>query len=282
MTSIDRISQKNRTIMAAILIVAGLFMVAVAPFLLQSALDATLQTLVEEAAANPQHASGPNLVAISFPLWRASIFVSGTACVAMSNPLSQGADWTWPAALACLAIPAIGGMAMTLPYVARVGGTFPPSMIVMLVGLTAYVGVLLLHTERRKKGIDVLVFVLLGVVATLGFVLGLGGLGQFMARPERPLLLGAKIAALSLSGPVSGISMALVFAAIPLLAARQRVGWWLGFIGATSVLVANLPTFLISRSFYYLMGAVGGLALTAVLSLPTVREYLIGSSTQNA
>ena len=43
-----------------------------------------------------------------------------------------------------------------------------------------------------------------------------------MARPERPLLLGAKIAALSLSGPVSGISVALVFAAIPLLAARQK------------------------------------------------------------
>jgi hypothetical protein len=269
----------NRTIMAVILLAAGLFMVAVAPFLLQSALDATLQALMEDAAANPQHASGPNLVAISFPGWRALIFVVGTACVAIAYPLSQGADWTWPAALACLAIPAIGGMAMTLPYVARVGDTFPPSMIVMLIGLAAYAGVLLLQTERRKKGIDVLVFTLLGVVATLGFMLGLGGLGQFMARPERPLFLGAKIVALSLSGPASGISMALAFAAIPLLAARKRVGWWLGLVGGTSIFAANLPTFVVSRSPYYLMGAAAGLLLAAALLVPAMKNQLLGSHT---
>jgi len=271
--------QRNRTTTAILLIAAGLFMAVAAPLLLQSALDATLHALVEEAAANPQHASGPNLVAISFPLWRALIFVVGAASIAIAYPLSRGADWTWPAALACLAVPAIGGMAMTLPYVARVGDTFPPSMIVTLVGLMAYFGVLLLRTDRGKKGIDVLVFTLLGVVTTLGFVLGLGGLGQFMARPERPLLLGAKIAALSLSGPVSGISMALTYAAIPLLAARRRAGWWLGLIGSTSIFAANLPTFVISRASYYLMGAAAGLLLAATLLVPAVKSRLLGSHT---
>jgi hypothetical protein len=171
---------------------------------------------------------------------------------------------------------------MTLPYVARVGDTFPPSMIVTLVGLMAYFGILLLRTDRRRKGIDVLVFSLLGVVTTLGFVLGLGGLGQFISRPERPLLRGAKIAALSLSGPVSGISMALAFAAIPLLAARKRAGWWLGVIGGASIFAANLATFVISRTSYYLMGATAGLLLTVTLMVAAVKRHLVGPLTTEA
>jgi hypothetical protein len=271
--------QRNRTTMTTLLVVAGLFMVTIAPFLIQSGLDATLQALVEEAAANPQHASGPNLVALSFPLWRALIFVVGVVAIAITYPLSKGADWAWPAALACLAVPAIGGMTMTLPHIARVGDTFPPSMIVTLVGLMAYFSVLLLGTDRGKKGIDVLVFTLLGVVTTLGFVLGLGGLGQFMARPDRPLFVEAKTASLSLSGPVSGISMALAFAAVPLLALREPAGWWLGVIGGASIFTANVPTFVVSHSLYYLMGATAGLLLTVTLLVTAVKRHLVGPLT---
>jgi hypothetical protein len=278
----DNISRTNRTIMAALLVVAGLFMVAGAPFLVQSTLDPMLEGLMEKAAANPRYASGPALMAIFYPLWRALIFVAGIACIIIAPALRKGEDWTWPVALSCLALPAIGGMYMMLPFVSFVKDAFPPSMIITLVGLVAYWLVLLLRTDRGKKGVDFLVFTLLGVVTALSFVIAFGAMRQLMARPGKPLFANIKIVSLTVGGPVSGIGAALVFSAIPLLAARKTAGWWLGFIGATSVLVANLPTFLISRSFYYLMGAVGGLALTAVLFLPTVREYLIGSSTQNA
>jgi uncharacterized integral membrane protein len=265
--------------MAALLIVAGLFLVAATPLLLQSALDPTLEAMMKEAAANPQHASGPTLVAIAFPLWRALIFAAGVTSVTIAYALWRGRNWTWPVALACLATPAIGGMFMTLPFVARVRDGFPPSMIVALVGLVAYFGVLLLRMNRRKKGIDVLVFTLLGVVTTLGFVLGLGGLGQFMARPDWPLFVEAKTVSLSLSGPVSGISMVLAFAAIPLLAARKRAGWWLGVISGTSMFAANLPTLVISSSSYYLMGAAAGLLLAGTLLVPAVKGQLLGSHT---
>ncbi len=269
--------QKNRTIMAMSLFAAGLFLVGAAPFLVQSTLQPTLEAMVKEAASNPQHASGPNLLAIAFPFWRALIFVTGATSVAVVYPLWRGRDWSWPVALACLAIPAIGGMFMTLPFVAQVGGRFPPSMITALVGLLAYVGILLLRTDRGKKGIDLLVFILVGVVTMLGFVLALGGLGQFMARPGRPLFTEAKIVALSLSGPVSGIGMALIFAAIPLLAVRKPVGWWLGVIGGASLFAANLPTFVISRSGYYLLGSAAGLLLTVTLLVPDVKCHLVGS-----
>ncbi|MGD1993730.1 MAG: hypothetical protein PVI59_11105 [Anaerolineae bacterium] len=76
---------------------------------------------------------------------------------------------------------------------------------------------------------------------------------------------------------MSGLAAALVFAAIPLLAARKPAGWWLALIGGVSIVAANLPAFVISQSFYYLMGTIGRLLLTVILLIPAVRRYLIGS-----
>jgi hypothetical protein len=102
---------------------------------------------------------------------------------------------------------------------------------------------------------------------------------QLMARPGKPMFVNAKIATLTVGGPVSGVGAALILAAIPLLSARKAAGWWLGLIGSASVAAANLPTFAISRSVYYLMGTVGGALLTATLLVPAVRRYLVGMST---
>ncbi len=277
----QHIPQKNRTIMAASLIAGGLFMVAAAPFLVQSTLDPMLKGLMAKAAANPTYASGPMLMAIFYPLWRAVIFVAGVVCIVIARALWRGHGWTWPVALSCLALPAIGGMYMMLPFVSFVKDAFPPSMIITLVGLFAYWLVLLLRTDRVKKGLDFLVFTLLGVVTTLSFVIAFGAMRQLMARPGKPLFANVKIVSLTVGGPVSGIGAGLVFAAIPLLAARKPAGWWLGVIGSASIVLANLPTFLISKSLYYLMGSIGGLILTGVLIVPTVREHLIGSRAQS-
>jgi hypothetical protein len=268
--------------MAALLVAAGLSMVAAAPFLVQSTLDPMLKGLNEKAAANPRYASGPTLMAIFYPLWRALIFVAGVTCVTIAYGLWKGKGWAWPVALACLAVPAAGGMYMTLPFVSFVEDAFPPSMVITLVGLAGYWGVLLLRSDRASRGIDLLVFTLLGVVATLSFVVAFGAMRQLMARPGKPMFVSAKIASLTVGGPVSGIGAALVFAAIPLLAARKPAGWWLGLIGGASIAAATLPTFVISRSLYYLMGTVGSMILTATLLVPAVRRHLIGSSTAAA
>ncbi len=274
----QNIPQKYRTIMAALLIAAGLFMVAVAPFLVQSTLDPMLEGLMEKAAEDPMYASGPRLMAIFYPLWRAVIFVAGVTCIVVAGALRTGEGWTWPVALSCLALPAIGGMYMMLPFVSFVKGTFPPSMIITLVGLSAYWLVLLLRTDRGKKGLDFLVFTLLGVVTTLSFVIAFGAMRQLMARPGKPLFANAKIVSLTVGGPVSGIGAGLIYAAIPLLAARKKAGWWLALIGGASIVLANLPTFAISQSLYYLMGGVSGIILTAVLVVPAVRDYLVDPS----
>ncbi|MGC9333566.1 MAG: hypothetical protein ACP5JJ_05415 [Anaerolineae bacterium] len=274
----NKTSKTNRRIMAILLVAAGLFMIAVAPFLVQSTLDPMLEGLMKRAAEDPRFASGPTLMAIFYPLWRALIMVAGVACLVLALPTLKGEQWTWPASLALLAVPAIGGMYMMLPFVSFVKDAMPPSIVITLVGLAGYWGVLLLkRSTRTQKAVNWLVFTLLGVITTESFVLGFGAMRQLMARPNSPLFVDAKIAILTIGGPVNWIGAALVFAAIPLLAARKPLGWWFGLIAGLSIAIAGVPTHFVRQATAdYLIGAVLGVVLVVVLLVPAVKQQLIG------
>lgn len=274
-------SQNTRLLMAVLLVAAGIFMLIAAPFLVQSTLDPMLEGLVKKAAQDPGFASGPTLMANFYSLWRALIFVAGVAMIVIAYPLWQGEEWTWPAALAGMAIPSIGGMYMMLPFVTFVKDTMPPSMIITLVGLAGYWSVLLLKkSEKGHRTTNFIVFTLLGVITTESFVLGFGALRQLMSRPENPLFINAKIAILTIGGPVSWIGAIMTFAAIPLLAARKPLGWWLGLIAGLSIAAAGLPTHFVRQATAdYLIGAIMGIALVATLLVPIVKQRLLGTKT---
>ena len=99
---------------------------------------------------------------------------------------------------------------------------------------------------------------------------------QLMSRPGKPLFINTKIASLTVGGPLNWISAICVFAAIPLLARRKALGWWLALIGAVSAVVGSLPTYFISLSGYYLIGIASGTILTVTLLIPSVKRRLIG------
>ena len=273
--------QNTRLLMAVVLVAAGIFMLVAAPFLVQSTLDPMLDGLVKKATQDPGFASGPVLMANFYSLWRALIFVAGMAVIVIAYPLWQGEEWTWPAALACMAIPSIGGMYMMLPFVTFVKGTMPPSMIITLVGLAGYWSILLLKkSEKGHRATNLLVFTLLGVITTESFVLGFGALRQLLTRPESPLFINAKIAILTIGGPVNWIAAIMTFAAIPLLAARKPLGWWLALIAGLSGAAASLPTHFVRQATAdYLIGAIMGIALVATLLVPTVKQRLLGVKT---
>jgi len=270
-------AKKNRLIMAVLLVGAGLFMVAIAPSLVQSTLDPMLEGLMKKVAEDPSYASGPTLMAIFYPLCRALIMVAGVTSVLIAYPLWQGEGWTWPVALTCLAVPAVCGMYMMLPFVSFVEDTFPPPVPIILTGLIGYWGVLLLKkSDRAQKVVDFIVFTLLGVATGGGFVLGFGAMRQLLARPGNPLFINTKIVSLTIGGPLNWISAFFVFAAIPLLARRKPLGWWLALIGAVSAVVGSLPTYFISLSAFYLIGIASGTILTVTLLIPSVKRRLIG------
>jgi hypothetical protein len=107
-------SQKNRTIMSIVAIV----MAAVIPFIVQTALERVLTDLIIHIdAGNPAFSSGIPLFDLFYPVWRAIIFVAGIALILISQEIRKGEEWTYPVAMALLALPAIGGFFMFLPYI---------------------------------------------------------------------------------------------------------------------------------------------------------------------
>ncbi len=110
--------QKNRTIMSIIVIVVGLLMVAVIPFIVQTSLENVLTDLIIHIeAGNPAFSSGIPLFDLFYPVWRAVILVAGAALLVISQEIKKGEEWTYPLAIALFALPAIGVLIFTmLPY----------------------------------------------------------------------------------------------------------------------------------------------------------------------
>ena len=110
--------QKNRTIMSIIVIVVGLLMVAVIPFIVQTSLENVLTDLIIRIEAGyPAFSSGIPLFDLFYPVWRAVILVAGAALLVISQEIKKGEEWTYPLAIALFALPAIGVLIFTmLPY----------------------------------------------------------------------------------------------------------------------------------------------------------------------
>jgi hypothetical protein len=74
----------------------------------------------------------------------------------------------------------------------------------------------------------------------------------------------------------------LFFVGLYLLAARRPAGWWLGVIGAASILAIDAPTQVIrtvltdTDSLDYLYGSLLAIGLLISLLLPRFRERLAG------
>ncbi len=270
-------SQSARTWMAVLAILVGLFMIGVAPFLVQSSLESVLGSLLEVVEEEPKFASGINLFSLFFPFWRAVGFVAGITLLVIAYPIYKGQEWTWPVALLAHAVPAIGGMFMFLPHVSWVEG-FPIPMVISWVGLAGFWGTLLLRRgDRRQKLVDFLAFSFIGMLATHSFTLGIGSQRMLMTRPGQPLFAGPEMWILTLVGLVDWIATAMLIIAIPLLAMRKEAGWWLALIAGFSVLLVDAPTQLIrTATLDYLWGSLIALGLLIILLIPGSKARLFG------
>ena len=147
-------SQSVRLIIAILAVVVGLFMIVVAPILVQTSLERVLSGLMVVIQDQPQFSSGITLFNLFYPLWRAFGFVAGITLLAISPSIYKGKDWTLPVALTAFAIPSISGMFMFLPYISWVGG-FPLPMLIAWVGLAGFWATLLLRkSDRMQKLVD--------------------------------------------------------------------------------------------------------------------------------
>jgi hypothetical protein len=276
--------RKNRLFLAIFAVVVGVFMVAVAPFLIQTSLDRIMQALMKVAAQKPAYASGIMLFSVLFPLYRGIIFISGITLIVIARSIYEGKQWTFPVGLLASAFPASGGMFMMLPYVSFVDG-LPLPMLVSMTGLLFFFCFILLRKmDGLQKLSQFLTLTFCGIMTAHAFVISVGGMRQTLTRPEKPLYSGLEGWVLAWSSPVQLISVILLFIAIYKIAARKKEGWWLAVIAAVSLVAMNIPTQIIrttmtdATSVDYLIGAALSLVLLVILLIPRFKQALFEES----
>jgi len=271
-----------RLILAILAALVGLFMIAVAPFIIQTSLDRVMAALVKISAEKPAYASGVLLFSFAYPLYRGLIFIGGIALILLARPIHQGKEWAYPPALLASAFPSAGGMFMFMPYVSFVDG-FPLPMVVSMVGLVFFWSLILLRkADRWVKWGQFLALTFMGMLTTHAFIVGTGNLRMLLTRPEKPMYNGLGTWVLAWSAPIQWICVILLFVGIYFVAARKPAGWWLALISVTSLTAIDLPMQIIritmtdSTAWDYSYGLPMILGLFVVLLVPKFREALGG------
>ncbi len=230
-----------RLLLAALAVIVGLFMVAVAPFIIQTSLERVISALVVVSQEKPAYASGILIFSYAFPLYRGLIFIGGIALLLLAKPIAEGKEWTFPAALLASAFPSAGGMFMFMPYVSFVDG-FPLPMAVSFVGLVFFWSLILLRkVDKWLKWGQFLALTFAGMLTTHAFIVGTGNLRTLLTRPDKPLYDGIGWWVLAWSQPVQWICVILLFVAIYLLAARKAWGWRLALLAVVSLVTIDVP-----------------------------------------
>lgn len=273
--------QNKRLVLAILAVVVGMFMIAVAPYVIQISMERVVASLIEVSKEKPQYASGVLLFSFAYPLYRGLFFIGGVALILFAGPIYKGEEWTYPASLLASAFPSAGGMFMFLPYVSWVEG-FPIPMVISWVGLAFFWTIILIrNADKWLKWGHFLSLTFMGMLTTHAFVVGIGNFRMLMTRPEKPLYAGLEWWVLSWSAPVQWICVILLFIGIYLLASRKISGWWLGLIAGASILVMDAPTQVIrstmtdTTSLDYLYGTLLSIGLLFSLLFPKFRQALV-------
>jgi hypothetical protein len=255
-------------------------MIVVAPFLIEWTLMPIFAGQVERIKTQPALWSAPVMVSYFYPFWRVALITVGIVLLMTGYAFLRGEKWAWPVALSALSVPCIAGGHMIVPWFNFVARGIPPAMFILLVGLLAYLALLLIpKVDRMQKVTNLVVFFLLGLTAAESFVNGFATTRMLLARPGAPMFQGVEWSILTVGGPLDWVVAVAAFLAIPLLAARKRLGWYVGLGAGLLAVIANFPTHYVRGvTLDYLYNGILGLALVIVLLIPAFRVRLVGET----
>ena len=280
-------SKQVRTAVIIVVVLAALLMIFVVPFIafdLVNPIVGYQQARIEQFTleGNP---SAPLLtlttwlVSFFFPFWGTMSLVAGLALLVIVWPLYRGESWARGWALLCLAVPAMGGAYMIVPWMNFVGtveGGFPPAVSIMAIGLIPYVTLLLADKgDRIQKVVDFLVFLMLGVSSAEAFANGHAAFRILYGHPSRPQF-GEGIAITYFGWLGLWVSAGLTIAAIYLLGQRKASGWYTAVIGGLIAFVVSGATHYVRHATLdYLYGSLMGLSIVIMLVIPLFKARLL-------
>lgn len=271
-------SDGGRKAMAILAVIVGVFLVIVAPLMIQRMLNETLAFVSSHAGEEPGFKIAVILLPVFMFIFRALVVISGIGLVVFSPAMWRGEGWVWPVALLFAGLPTITSVLFVLPYLAELGR--PPVTVAMLViGLATFWTFVLL---RKGAGMDKLArfasLSLLGMLPGHASILVVHSLKALMTNPDKPLYPDPKIAIFGFEGPINFYVMLLCPIALYLLAAGKKSGWYLGVIAGIAAVVADYPTHIIRmETTDFLVGGTLGLLLVVSLMIRGFKERLVGA-----
>ena len=279
-----------RLVVVTLVVIAALLMIAVIPFIgfdMVNPIVKAQQARIEKftAEGNPQApllAYTVWLVSFFFPFWSTMSLIAGIVLLVIALPLYRGERWTRGLALLGLAVPAIGGAYMIVPWMNFIGsaqGGFPPAVAMMTIGLIPYFAILLAEkVDVTQKIVEFLVFLMLGVTAAENFANGHAAFRILFGHPARPLF--AEGIAITFFGWLSlWVGMGLCIAAIYLLGEKKISGWYAGLIGGLVTLLGSGATHYVRHATNdYLYGALMGLSIVVMLVIPIFKQRLVDTA----
>lgn len=274
-------SKAKSTILAVLAAIVGLFMVAVAPFMVQTSVERVVKALTEISVQKPAYASGIQIFSNLFPIYRGLIFIGGVTLILIAIPIAKGKKWTYPISLLAATFPSAGGMFMMMPYVSFIKG-FPLPTVIAMVGLVFFWATILLrNSDKWMKWGQFLALTFAGMLTTHALITGTGNLRMLLTRPEKPLFDGLGVWVLSWSAPIQWICAVLLFIAIYKIADHKAAGWWLALVASFSLLIMDVSlqiirlTMTTSTAWDYSYGVPVLIGLIFTLLFPKFKAVLL-------
>jgi len=219
-------NKTKNIIMTVIVLVMGLFLIFVAPGLL----DATTDTLVfKQSKSATSMTAGPLSRLYITAIYAGIEMMVGFALVMVAFMMYYEKKWAWPMAMVLLSIPAMVNGYNGLGWLENLK-MFPPAYITFFLSLVAFWALIILKDGRAKdKGTMFGIFTLLGMIGAQGYMLFPHALRVILKNPATVLTDGS-VAVLRRTGTLMFLSFIFAGLSILALAKRKEAGWYLSIL----------------------------------------------------
>ena len=338
-------TKTQRIIMAITAVVAGLFMMYVAPEqgmrTLKLALDGVINRILY---VDPDFYPAVPILGATYGAWLVILYLAGAFAILIARKVYIGEEWARATLLGLVAIPAVAGMTMLIPWMVLIvsdyaamyaAGThpvagiappptdvsvMPPVLMTMVLGLVFYYIFLLMDQDTLKNKLLKLVpYTALGIVAGMVFMNGQHGVRYFIFIPELLTanapnslnvlgnfftnldhydaldlvrvsqaqidageLIASKEAVynpntllLLLGGYMNYVSSYLMVIAIPFLAMKKKIGYYIVSSTALATALIGFNGYIVRDSFEWAVGGVMSLILLVIFNLPIFKPFYL-------
>ena len=154
---LNNTTKTQRIIMAVTAIIAGIFMMYVAPTQSMQTLKIALENVMERLIPfDPDFYPAVPILSVTYGIWMVLLFLAGAFSIVLAKKVYDGEYWARGTMLGLSAIPAVAGMTMLIPWMVLVVSdystgpvagimpppegiaTMPPVLWTMVFGLLFY------------------------------------------------------------------------------------------------------------------------------------------------